>query len=284
MNYKYIKSKYSFGEILYYSNFFNELDKYLEYLNDLKFDSKFTITRELKEEFYNDLLDFISVLLIENDVDSVLLKFDFLSKKFSFSCFINNILLSVYLEEKKYLINLFPNFKSYEIEKIKNFVSKSILESQKIFFDNYKITSESNILIVEELKKCLGFEKHKLVGFFDLYLVKLQKKSFKPFERFETDNDNLIFSDNVLVKDYIEPIKLSISDKVLLFESLMKIQNYESISQRKKASILSILFNESEETIRTYLRMIDKPSSESNNLFLDSLKKIENILRIYKIK
>ena len=158
-----------------------------------------------------------------------------------------------------------------------------------MFYYTHNVSQDVNVFLIEKIKEVI-YKNSNVLGltaYFEAYLLRLKENLFNPFQRFESsenEESNLNLGFNVTQSTYIQTVKFSLPDKVALFDKLMRLSNYEDISQRKKATILSVLLNENEYTLKTYIGMLDKSKSDVNDAFLNSLSKVENFLRLHKIE
>ena len=292
--YKYIGRPYTFNEFLYGSEIIQQFNKYLVFLGDFRFHIlntddvvSYCDTDEKKGLMCNCFIDALSFVLLEPD------SFDLITDKiktFSELYIESHLLLDFFNDMLDYFNNIpqlgFPKYDVFYLEKIKALIFEIQDKCKNEFYSSYNITAEKNSLLLKDIKEISIEHKSKLLDFMDSHLTAVRANCFKSAQRFESleENYGLGFSLNVTPYQYEIPVRYSPSDKVLLFDRLMNIQNYEEISQRTKASLLSILLNESEHTIRTYLKMIDKRDSESNTAFNESKTKIDFLFKAYKIK
>ena len=292
--YKYIGRPYTFNEFLYGSEIIQQFNKYLVFLEDFRFHKlniddvvSYCDTDDKKGLMCNCFIDALSFVLLEPD------NFGLITDKiktFSELCIESHLLLDFFNDMLDYCNNIptlgFPKYDVFYLEKIKALIFEMQDKCKNEFYSSYNITAEKNSLLLKDIKGISMEHMSKLLNFMDAHLTAVRESSFKSAQRFESlaTNHGLSFSFNVTSSQYQMPVRYSPSDKVLLFDRLMNIQNYEEISQRTKASILSILLNESEHTIRTYLKMLDKRDSESNTAFNESKTKIASLFKAYKIK
>jgi hypothetical protein len=273
-----------YNKILDYIKF--TIDKRIELL-----DTSLYFKDENIETFFNDYTDLISHILINpNNSNLINNKLGLISNKFIGSIFLLELSFDIVNQIKNLsAFKIFEEPNEFELIKILNKLDELKAENQNLFYYTHNVSQDVNVFLIEKIKEVI-YKNSNVLGltaYFEAYLLRLKENLFNPFQRFESsenEESNLNLGFNVNQLTYVQDVNFSVPDKVVLFDKLMHLSDYEKISQRAKATILSVLLNENEETLRTYLGMIDKPISEANNAFINSISKVENFLRLHKIE
>jgi len=292
--YIHLGKKYTLNELLSNNDIYSKMLDYIKFTIDNRIELQNTslyFKDENIETFFNDYTDLISHILINpNNSNLINTKLELISYKFIGSNFLLELSFDIVNQIKNLSpFKIFEEPNEYESIKIINTLHKLKTENENLFYCTHNINQDVNLILIEKIKEVVykGSNALGITAYFEDYLLRLKNNLFKPFARFESsenEESNLNLGFNVNQLTYIQDVNFSVPDKVVLFDKLMHLSDYEKISQRTKATILSVLLNENKETLKTYLGMIDKPISEANNAFINSISKVENFLRLHKIE
>ena len=291
--YRYIGEAYSLEEFKIGSKLYFRFNEYLDFINEYKLDNNFSKisckSLEDREVIFNEFTDILSCLLIEpKNIELILLKMKNLSLRYVESYFLLSSILDIATKIRQEKFSIFlpkPN----EFDCIK--IQKCLLEikNENLFTNCYNIDLDSNDKLLLGFRSVISDDNNaiEITSFFEKYLAQLRDVLFQPFRRFSNESNNQMnaFSFDIVggTKEIKQDLKLETIDKVILFNKLMLLSNFDELTQRKKAFILSLLFSESEETTRNHLRMYDNNISNINDKFKKSIDKIDQILSRFKI-
>lgn len=73
--------------------------------------------------------------------------------------------------------------------------------------------------------------------------------------------------------------ELDVSKQILLFEKLRHFDNWDDLSAHKKAKLINLLINKSEDNIRKTFSNIDKKDSELTDKFKKDNLEVENLIK-----
>lgn len=272
--YKYISKPYTFDELVngnpifkVYCNFFNDLYEWEQEQNYSK-DSIFINTDHL-ELIFNEFLNFISLLMYDK------LNYNDTLKKL--------ILKSEELESFKYLLIIIPyildnNHLLYDskiAEKANNLIFKNTNSNSKVDIND----SFSKVIkkYHKNLEATLTKENiHDLIYFFDLHQINMiNGLSTALLSKGKRKENSIEF-----ISTKSESIKsLDTSLQVMLFEQIMKIENWELISSSKKGQLLSLLMGKNDSNIKKVYLELGKKKSQNTNKFLGDREKACEIIK-----
>lgn len=276
--YKYISKPYSLDELInghpifkVYCDFFNDLHDWEQEQNISIFENSVTIDH--LELIFNEFLNFLSLLIYDKSTYNDTLK------KISLKC--------EELDNFTHIASIIP----YILENIESLSDSKISEKAHIHLSKTKRrANEVEFEIDENLHKIAEnyieniqrtlteSNLHDLTFFFDLYrinLINIFSSEFLGIGK-RKGNPNEFISNKPL------PIKsLDTSVQILLFEQLMKIENWEQISSTKKGQLLSLLIGKNESNIKKiYLELEKKPSFNNKKILADREKTFQIIKEI----
>lgn len=274
--YKYISKPYTLDELVngnpifkFYCDFFNELYDWKQEQNYSE-DSDFICIDHL-ELIFNEFLNFTSLLMYDkSSYNDTLKKVSLTSDELENFWFLASII--PYVLENNYLLS-----DSKIAEKAYNHLFK-VTDSNYVFDVNNKL---HNIIhnYIENLKNTLTKENiHDLIYFFDLSQIKIindlstallakGKRKGNPLEFISTKSESIKLLDTSL--------------QVLLFEQIMKIENWDQVSSNKKGQLLCLLISKNDSNIKkVYLELEKKPSQNTKKILEDREKAFEIIKEI----
>lgn len=280
--YRHIGQPYSLQELISGSEIYFKFNEYLDFISNYKTNAKLvklTCDTHLdREELFNEFSDILSCCLLEAyNMEGILLKIKGLSLRFFESYFLLREILEISNQIRKDSIPTFiPKANEFDLLKIQKLLLELSLESESNFYTCFSINKESNENLLSGLNTLIRENKKALqiTGFFEVHINHLRKEVLTPFKRHNSSENNL---NDELVKEEVES-NFSLLDRFHLFNHLMIMNNYDAITERKKATILSILLGGKETTIREHLRMLDVQGSLVNKKFAKSHAKIKSVI------
>lgn len=253
----FIKYEYTSNELTHYSKILKEFKEIVSYLNSKKTNSENIILNEDFEFICNHFLDVLNLInpIYNLNNDNYINNQDFIINKF-------NYLLDRHIETYFLIYNVpliienFNNSSHITSIKINEFIDKSL----NLFIDEISVKYNIDKEVLTDMLFTLVSNKNQkdyvaLFEFCDLFLENLRNNSFKNHNRLENNNSN----ENEF------PFKVSSSnsnsinfknknlERYLLFEKVMNIHDYDELSINKKAKILSLILNISENTLKGYI-------------------------------
>jgi hypothetical protein len=273
-HYKYISKPYTLDELVngnpffkIHCDFFNDLYN-CKQEEDNSMESN-SVSIDHLELIFNDFLNFISLLIYDkSSYNDTLKKISLKSKE---------------LENFEYLLLLIPyilcHFGSLSDPELANKVKTHL---DKVTGFNYKLPNSDNFIEVREnyfenLENILNDTvSHDLIYFFDLSQIKLVNDLSTALSTKRKRKGNSI----EFISTKTESIKsLDTSIQVLLFEELMKIENWELISSNKKGQILSLLIGKNDSNIKKVYLELGKKKSQNTKKFLEDREKASEIIK-----
>lgn len=274
--YKYISKPYTFEELVngnpifkVYCNFFNDLYEWEQEQNFIE--HSILIDTDHLTKIFNEFLNFVSLLIYDklnyhDNLKKLLLKSEELENLNYLMMIIPHILDNNYLLSDSTIAQnankiIFKNTNSNSTVDVNDSFSKVV----KKFHENLEDTiTKENI--------------HDLIYFFDLSQIKIindlssallakGKRKGNPLEFISTKSESIKLLDTSL--------------QVLLFEQIMKIENWDQVSSTKKGQILSLLISKNDSNIKkVYLELEKKPTQNTKKILEDKEKAFEIIKEI----
>lgn len=274
--YKYISKPYTFEELIngnpifkVYCNFFNDLYEWEQEQNFIE--HSILIDTDHLTKIFNEFLNFVSLLIYD---------------KLNYHDNLKKLLLkSKELENLNYLMMIIPHILDNNYLLSDSTIAQN---ANKIIFKNTDSNSKVDVndsfsKIVkkfhENLEHTITKENiHDLIYFFDLSQIKIindlssallakGKRKGNPLEFISTKSESIKLLDTSL--------------QVLLFEQIMKIENWDQVSSTKKGQILSLLISKNDSNIKkVYLELEKKPTQNTKKILEDREKAFEIIKEI----
>lgn len=274
--YKYISKPYTFEELIngnpifkVYCNFFNDLYEWEQEQNFIE--HSILIDTDHLTKIFNEFLNFVSLLIYD---------------KLNYHDNLKKLLLkSKELENLNYLMMIIPHILDNNYLLSDSTIAQN---ANKIIFKNTDSNSKVDVndsfsKIVkkfhENLEHTITKENiHDLIYFFDLSQIKIindlssallakGKRKGNPLEFISTKSESIKLLDT--------------SIQVLLFEQIMKIENWDQVSSTKKGQILSLLISKNDSNIKkVYLELEKKPTQNTKKILEDREKAFEIIKEI----
>lgn len=143
----------------------------------------------------------------------------------------------------------------------------------------FEIDAKVNELMILAVEKTILIPNKtmQITLYFEAFLLKLKDYYFKPFERYQS------FDFQLPKKERIQGVEYNALYKVLIFEKIYTSTKYGDLSDIKKSELLSLIFNESKNTINNHLRIMAGDSSKRTKSFDKALVDIENILKKFDL-
>lgn len=274
--YKYISKPYTFEELVngnpifkVYCNFFNDLYEWEQEQNFMEHSS--LIDTDHLTKIFNEFLNFVSLLIYD---------------KLNYHDNLKKLLLkSEELENLNYLMMIIPHILDNNYLLSDSTIAQN---ANKIIFKNTNYNSKADVndsfskvvkKFHENLEDAITKENiHDLIYFFDLSQIKIindlssallakGKRKGNPLEFISTKSESIKLLDTSL--------------QVLLFEQIMKIENWDQVSSTKKGQLLSLLISKNDSNIKkVYLELEKKPTQNTNKILEDREKAFEIIKEI----
>lgn len=274
--YKYISKPYTFEELVngnpifkVYCNFFNDLYEWEQEQNFIEHSS--LIDTDHLTKIFNEFLNFVSLLIYD---------------KLNYHDNLKKLLLkSEELENLNYLMMIIPHILDNNYLLSDSTIAQN---ANKIIFKNTNSNSKVDVndsfskvvkKFHENLEDAITKENiHDLIYFFDLSQIKIindlssallakGKRKGNPLEFISTKSESIKLLDTSL--------------QVLLFEQIMKIENWDQVSSTKKGQLLSLLISKNDSNIKkVYLELEKNPTQNTKKILEDREKAFEIIKEI----
>jgi hypothetical protein len=272
--YKYISKPYTFEELVngnpifkVYCNFFNDLYEWEQEQNFIEHSS--LIDTDHLTKIFNEFLNFVSLLIYD---------------KLNYHDNLKKLLLkSEELENLNYLMMIIPHILDNNYLLSDSTIAQN---ANKIIFKNTNSNSKVDVndsfskvvkKFHENLEDAITKENiHDLIYFFDLSQIKIindlssallakGKRKGNPLEFISTKSESIKLLDTSL--------------QVLLFEQIMKIENWDQVSSTKKGQLLSLLISKNDSNIKKVYLELEKNSTQNTKKILEDREKAFEIIK-----
>lgn len=270
----FIKYEYTSNELIHYSKILNEFKEIVNYLNSKKTNSENIILNEDFEFMCNHFIDVLNLInpIYNLNNDNYINNQDFIINKFNF-------LLDRHIETYFLIYNVpliiknFNNSSHITSIKINEFIDKSL----NLFIDEINVKYNIDKEVLTGMLFTLVSNKNQkdyvaLFEFCDLYLEYLRYNTYKNHKRLENNNSNkneFPFNISSSNSNSINS-KIKNLERYILFELVRSKEGFNEFSINKRAKILSLILNISENTLKGYLNNYDKNISKQTTAFINA--------------